>query len=83
MAGGIIGIIAANYKDPQYRQSSARSVDIAGRARGAGRNGKVEDSEQKRADNFKVISPLIVLCALFVSDISMTIQLGCRYQHHI
>ena len=35
---GITGVIAVNFKNPEYRRSLARSADIAGRARSADRS---------------------------------------------
>jgi len=69
MVCGIIGIIAANYKNPQYRRSSAWFVDIAGHVRGADLSSKVNDFKQTRADNsaspsgilYSAVSPLTIL----------------------
>ena len=69
MVCGIISIIAVSYKNPQYRQSSARSAIIAGPAQSAGRSSKVDDLNKTRADNSQTVSPLVTLGVLFLSEI--------------
>jgi len=66
MAYGIIGIIAVNYKNPQYQRSSARSANIAGHVQSAGLNDNVLTTKDSKYHEEICVLTILLRCYAFV-----------------